>query len=98
MPRRPGKSRAYSEKGVINVRRSKSRWRAGLLGIAMVAALSGLGVTTATPAAATAVFQDGFENPVATVGSFDAFFAGQQMGVWTVTRDDVHLIGAGFWQ
>jgi choice-of-anchor C domain-containing protein len=86
-------------KGMINVRRSKSRGRVGLLGMAMVAALAGLGgVTTATPAAATSVFQDGFENPVATAGSFDAYFAGQQMGVWTVTRDDVHLIGAGFWQ
>lgn len=65
----------------------------------MVAALSGLGgVTTATPAAATVVFRDGFEAPVATVGSFDLYSAGQQMGAWTVTRDDVHLIGAGFWQ
>jgi choice-of-anchor C domain-containing protein len=84
---------------MVNVRRSKSRWCRALLGTAMVATLSGLGgVTAATPAAAATVFQDGFENPVATVGSFDAYFSGQQMGVWTVTRDDVHLIGAGFWQ
>jgi choice-of-anchor C domain-containing protein len=84
---------------MINVKRPESRWRVGLLGIALAAVLSGLGgVTSATPAAATAVFQNGFENPTATVGSFDLYSAGQQMGVWTVTRDDVHLIGAGFWQ
>lgn len=65
----------------------------------MVVALSGLSsITAATPAAAAAVFQDGFESPLAPVGSFAPFFAGQQMGQWTVTRDDVHLIGAGFWQ
>lgn len=39
-----------------------------------------------------------FENPVVTPNTFDAFFAGQQMGAWTITRGDVHLIGEGFWQ
>jgi choice-of-anchor C domain-containing protein len=81
------------------MRNSWSRWRRVLLGVAMVVALSGLSsITAATPAAAAAVFQDGFESPLAPVGSFAPFFAGQQMGQWTVTRDDVHLIGAGFWQ
>jgi len=81
------------------MRKSRSRRRRALLSVAMVAALSGLSsVAAATPAAATAVFQNGFESPAAPSGSFALFSAGQQMGVWTVTRDDVHLIGPGFWQ
>ena len=80
------------------MRKPWSRRRRVLLGVAMVAALSGLSITGATPAAATAVFKDGFESPVAPAGSFALFSAGQQMGNWTVTRGDVHLIGAGFWQ
>jgi choice-of-anchor C domain-containing protein len=66
--------------------------------VGVLALLAGLGVRHAPPAAATGGFQDGFENPVATPNSFDLYVAGQQMGVWTITRGDVHLIGAGFWQ
>jgi choice-of-anchor C domain-containing protein len=57
-----------------------------------------LGVVNAPPAAATGGFQDGFESPVVSPNTFALFVAGQQMGAWTVTRGDVHLIGAGFWQ
>jgi choice-of-anchor C domain-containing protein len=68
----------------------------------VLAALAGLSAVTATPAAATVgcsrVLQNGFERPVAAAHTFDLFVAGQQMGAWTVTRGDVHLIGAGFWQ
>jgi choice-of-anchor C domain-containing protein len=39
-----------------------------------------------------------FEVPVTTPNSFQLFTVGQQIGPWTVTRGDVHLIGAGFWQ
>ncbi len=39
-----------------------------------------------------------FENPVVTPNTFATFVAGQQMGAWTITRGDVHLIGEGFWQ
>jgi choice-of-anchor C domain-containing protein len=99
MLRCPGNYPTLFQEDTINMRKLRSWWLRALLGIAMVAVLSGLSnVTAATPAAAATVFQDGFESPVATVGSFDTYFAGQQMGVWTVTRDDVHLIGAGFWQ
>jgi choice-of-anchor C domain-containing protein len=43
-------------------------------------------------------FADGFESPVVPPNTFVTFVAGQQMGVWTVTQDDVHLIGQSFWQ
>jgi choice-of-anchor C domain-containing protein len=63
-----------------------------------LALLAGLGGINASPAAATGGFQDGFESPVVAPNTFALFVAGQQMGVWAVTRGDVHLIGAGFWQ
>ncbi|HEV2779942.1 MAG TPA: choice-of-anchor C family protein [Actinophytocola sp.] len=43
-------------------------------------------------------FADGFESPVVAPNTFASFVAGQQMGVWTVTQIDVHLIGQNFWQ
>lgn len=63
-----------------------------------VALLSGMGSIHASPAAATGGLQDGFETPVVAPNTFATFVAGQQMGAWTVTRGDVHLSGAGFWQ
>ncbi|HEY2762799.1 MAG TPA: DUF642 domain-containing protein [Pseudonocardiaceae bacterium] len=41
---------------------------------------------------------DTFETPVVTPGTFLRPSAGQTIGPWTVTRNNVDLIGAGFWQ
>jgi choice-of-anchor C domain-containing protein len=71
----------------------------------VLAALASLGGVTAAPAAATngcgcVVFRDGFETPTVPppLGNFLRFYAGQQMGAWTVTRDNVDLAGQGSWQ
>jgi choice-of-anchor C domain-containing protein len=53
-------------------------------------------VASPTPVASGADLT--FETPVIAPNTFQLFTAGQQMGPWTVTRGDVHLIGAGFWQ
>lgn len=57
----------------------------------VVVATNGFGVQSVA-------FADGFENPVVPANGFVTFVAGQPMGVWTVTRGDVHLIGQNFWQ
>lgn len=61
---------------------------------ALLLAAAGLLVTAPAASAGDATF----ETPVVTPNTFQPFSAGQQIGPWTVTRGDVHLIGAGFWQ
>lgn len=80
------------------MRSSKVWGRRSIVVASMLALLAGMGILNAPPAAATGGFQDGFEAPAVTPDTFALFVAGQQMGAWTVTRGDVHLIGAGFWQ
>jgi choice-of-anchor C domain-containing protein len=68
-----------------------------LCGAALAVVMSTV-VSVGAAAPASASGGNTFETPVVTPNSFQAFFAGQTIGPWTVTRDDVHLIGAGFWQ
>jgi choice-of-anchor C domain-containing protein len=66
---------------------------------ATVVALSCVGVFTAGPASAATGFSDGsFESPVVAPHTFVRISAGQPLGAWTVTKGDVDLSGAGFWQ
>jgi choice-of-anchor C domain-containing protein len=71
-----------------------------VISAAAVAVLSCVGVFAAAPAsAATPAFSDGgFESPVVAPHTFVTIFAGQPLGAWTVTKGNVDLIGAGFWQ
>lgn len=70
-------------------------WRI-LSGAALAVVVSvAVSISTAAPARASG---GTFESPVVTPNSFQLFVTGETMGPWTVTRDDVHLIGAGFWQ
>ncbi|MFI0902104.1 choice-of-anchor C family protein [Streptomyces sioyaensis] len=75
--------------------------------------LAGAGTAPAAPAdssgqtsrpaassiAAVSHFDDGsFETPEVKPSTFDEFAAGQSFGPWKVTRGNVDLIGAGYWQ
>jgi choice-of-anchor C domain-containing protein len=61
--------------------------------------LSGVGVVAAAPASAAVPFGDGsFESPVVAPNTFLDISAGQPLGRWTVTKGNVDLSGAGFWQ
>lgn len=60
--------------------------------------LAFLAAPAASPAPVASSAQLTFETPVVAPNTFQLFSAGQQMGSWTVTRGDVHLIGDGFWQ
>lgn len=79
----------------------------------MAGALTGLGVLTAPMAYAVTTATAGthgtpqdchptpgdtFETPVVTPGTFARPSVGQMIGPWTVTHNNVDLIGAGFWQ
>lgn len=90
----------------------KNSWRRLLLGMGMVSALTGLGALTApladaipTTSATDGVPQDcrttpgdTFETPLAPVGSFSEPSAGQMIGPWTVTPNNVDLNGKGKYQ
>lgn len=66
---------------------------------ASVVVLSCVGVFAAAPASAATAFSDGsFETPVVAPHTFVRISAGQPLGAWTVTKGDVDLSGAGFWQ
>lgn len=72
------------------------------LGRLLVAALStgvltGLAVVAPVPALAD-VGDGSFETPVVPPRSFVNVGAGAAIGAWTVSRGNVDLIGAGFWQ
>lgn len=56
------------------------------------------GAPSAPPTTQAVGFADGFESPVLAPNTFATFVAGQQLGVWTLTQGDVHLIGANFCQ
>jgi choice-of-anchor C domain-containing protein len=61
--------------------------------------LSGVGVFAAAPASAATAFTDGsFESPVVAPHTFVRISVGGSLGAWTVTKGDVDLSGAGFWQ
>lgn len=90
----------------------KSSWRRLFLGMGMVGALTGLGALTApvanailTTSATDGVPQDcrttpgdTFEIPLAPEGSFTEPSAGQMIGPWTVTPNNVNLNGKGKYQ
>jgi len=80
--------------------RKTGTWVRRILATAVaVGMMTAVGVVTAAPAQASSGFGDGgFESPIATVGSFDRYFAPATMGAWTVTQGSVDLSGAGFWQ
>lgn len=82
--------------------RSRAWYRRLLLAGGVAVTTTAVLFVAVPPAAATPAIsgtvQDGFENPVVTPGTFDAFVAGEQMGAWTVTSGDVDLTGAGFWE
>lgn len=95
------------------MRNVKSNFRRFFLGMGMVGALTGLGALAApiadavtTPAATHGVAQDycvttpgdTFETPVAPVGSFSEPSAGQMIGPWVVTPNNVNINGRGFYQ
>jgi len=71
-----------------------------LFAVGLLTAFAGLAVVTASPASATGgsivAFHDGFEQPA--VSSWVTYSAGSQMGVWAVTRGNVHLAGANTWE
>jgi choice-of-anchor C domain-containing protein len=74
-------------------------WRRVCTGAGLVSALAGLGTLAAAPANATTGLSNGsFETPVLTPNTIQRFFTGQSIGAWKVTKGDVDLIGAGFWQ
>lgn len=91
---------------------AKSSWRRLFLGLGMVGALTGLGALTAPVAVAIPTTPgtggvpqdcrttpgDTFETPLAPVGSFSEPSAGQTIGPWTVTPNNVDLNGRGFYQ
>jgi choice-of-anchor C domain-containing protein len=77
------------------------RHRRALLGSGLLAAMTALAISTATPAAGASPqpFSDGsFEQPQVAPYTFQRFPAGAHLGPWTVTRGDVDLSGKGFWQ
>jgi choice-of-anchor C domain-containing protein len=77
---------------------TKRTWRL-VITAATVVLLSCVGVFAAAPASAATTFNDGsFESPVVAPHAFMRISAGQPLGAWTVTRGDVDLSGAGFWQ
>jgi choice-of-anchor C domain-containing protein len=76
------------------MKRSIHLWAAALAAVVTVASAAPASASTG-PAITDAAT---FETPVVAPNTFTAFFAGEQMGAWTVTRGDVHLIGEGFWQ
>jgi choice-of-anchor C domain-containing protein len=92
------------------MRRVRIRPRQLFVGIGMVGALTGLGAllapsASALPAGVSGDAQgcqvtpgDTFETPVVPPGTFRSIRAGQSIGPWTVTGNDVDLIGEGFWQ
>lgn len=65
---------------------------------AVLAVVTSIVVSVGTAVPASASGGTTFETPVVAPNSFQLFTAGQTIGPWTVTRDDVHLVGAGFWQ
>jgi choice-of-anchor C domain-containing protein len=68
---------------------------------AVAALLLGSATALAAPAQARTPsrFDDGtFEFPTAPANSFTELGIGQSIGPWQITRGNVDLIGAGFWQ
>ncbi|MCG5215889.1 choice-of-anchor C family protein [Streptosporangium sp. KLBMP 9127] len=73
-------------------------WRRISRSAALIAALTGLGVITATPAGAAVQVPDGsFEFPQVPLNTFRIFTTGQSIGAWTV-RGTVDLKHEGFWE
>ena len=76
----------------------------------MVSALTAVGVlltpssvalaggTSGGPQGCETTAGDTFEAPVVTPGTFRTLVAGAKIGPWTVTQNNVDLIGEGFWQ
>jgi choice-of-anchor C domain-containing protein len=88
-----------------HIMRSAAPARNRLIAPLCTIALVVVNLMTAAPAAASSnattlgtTLGTTFETPVVAPGTFQLFTIGRQIGPWTVTQGDVHLIGAGFWE
>ncbi|HEY2724657.1 MAG TPA: DUF642 domain-containing protein [Pseudonocardiaceae bacterium] len=84
-----------------------------LVAVGMMGAMTGLGVFLAPSSNAVPVVSGGppvapqdcqttpgdtFETPMVTPNRFWTLYKGQTIGPWTVTQNNIDLIGRGFWQ